>query len=108
MRFKKGKVSVSMASKIVEVDCYMVEMPKWKPFKFCVHKELDCAGQPGNKWVMTEISTGFKISQFSRNSREQAVEDGMARLANAGREKLEQAVKDAEQRREMIGKESDE
>ena len=102
MKFNKSKFQVTMQERIVETECYLVDAPKWKPLKLCVHKELDCAGMPGKKWVMSEVETGFKVSQFAWPSRDKAVEDGMARLANAGKEQVEEVMTKARERRAVV------
>lgn len=67
-----------------DVDCYIVLAPKWKPLELCVHRELDYMGGQTKMWVMSEMSTGLKLSKDAWVSRELAVLDGIGRMKKVG------------------------
>lgn len=70
------------------VECHMIQAPKWRPLLLCVHKELDYTGSQTNKWVLSDMTTGLKISKSAWKTREQAIKDGIGRLTKAGHERV--------------------
>ena len=89
MKFKKGIVKVRAnypKPHMKAVECYVFKSPNWPSLHLCVHKELNSEGSQGKKWVMSEMSTGLKMSKFSWQTREQAVQDGIGRMDKAGSE----------------------
>jgi len=97
MRFTKTKFRAAMTppedsnekAQIQIVECYAIQAPKWKPLRLCVHKELK---EDSNKWVLSDMATGLKISQFSHQTRDGAIEEGMERLQSAGYKKVMETI----------------
>jgi hypothetical protein len=88
MRFTRTKFKAAMAKPEPhweETHCFAIQVPKWNMLKLCVHKELTEEGA-GKKWVMSDMTTGLKISQFSWPTREGAIKDGLERLQKHGRD----------------------